>query len=107
MPISNDDDKLHPAEEVMVTIHGRIDMGLVTKLTDTVRAYIAAIGHPIKTNVVSATFAYMLADAISQADNHDRICQLSETYGEYVHRCAHGMQEQHEEIDNDENTTVQ
>lgn len=84
MPISNEP---RPANEVMCEIHEKVDMDLVEQIVTMLNSK-----GKLKTSVVSATLAYMLADAIVQGlDSHDQICLLSQTYGEYIHRCAHGL----------------
>ena len=88
MPHSKDKHERRPAMEVMVEIHSRVDMDLVQKLTDVLKAETEAKG-PLKNSVVSACFAYMLGDSISQNCEQDEICLIAETYYNYFHNIAH------------------
>lgn len=84
--MANTSDERRPADEVMGEIHDRVDMQIVDEIQEVLKS------HPgIKTSTVSAIFAYLLADAIAQNSTHEEICRLCEAYGEYVHRCAHGL----------------
>lgn len=74
-------------EEFSHQVHDLVDLSLMEAIRDA----LVSKGQ-LKTNVVCATLAYMLADGISQhIDSHDHICMLAEGYAHYIHSAAHGM----------------
>lgn len=77
-------------DAIMQKIHDDANMELVDKLANTLKQVIEKEGK-LKNSTVSATLAYMLADSIAQRSTHDEICSLSQSYAEYIHRCAHGL----------------
>lgn len=81
MPLSKTDPTL-----ALHKIHDMIDDDLLSDL----QKFLTARGQ-IKTPIVTSTFAYLLADSLSQmADSQEEVCILSGGFCDYVHQMAHG-----------------
>lgn len=74
------------------TIHDAVDLTLVEKLEDVLRA----VEKPT-TGQICSSVAYLLAECLANSipdKGRDRlVCDLATRYGEYVHNIAHGAYE--------------